>query len=96
RAEAFASNNKVILSIIDGAGVAIGYGIILIFISVIRELLGFGTLLGYLIIPVQVPRMMIMIMAPGAFFTLGIVVWIARYWMYHRVSVNVDEVGREK
>ncbi len=96
RAEAFASNNKVILSIIDGAGVAIGYGVILIFISMIRELLGFGTLCGYLIIPVEVPRLMIMIMAPGAFFTLGIVVWISRYCMYHRNSGNKSEAGGVK
>lgn len=92
RAEAYAANNPPLPSIVDAAGVSCGYGVILLLIASIRETLGFGTFLGMTVLPASIPRMMFMILAPGAFFTLGLVVWGARYMRYHRVP-SPDAAG---
>jgi Na+-transporting NADH:ubiquinone oxidoreductase subunit D len=47
-------------------------------VAVIRELLGFGTLLGYRIMPVSFLPWTIMVMAPSAFFILAIIIWIGK------------------
>lgn len=78
RVEAFASQNKPYLSLIDGAASGIGYSFILLAISVFREALGFGTILGWKL-PFEFTHWTIMVMAPGAFFMLGIITWICRW-----------------
>ncbi|MDH4210103.1 MAG: NADH:ubiquinone reductase (Na(+)-transporting) subunit D [candidate division WOR-3 bacterium] len=81
RAEAFANANPPVLSFIDGLSSGVGYSLILICVAVVRELLGMGSLLG---IPMPFlsssmwDRWIIMVMPPGAFFTLAVIVWIAR------------------
>jgi Na+-transporting NADH:ubiquinone oxidoreductase subunit D len=79
RVEAFASSNKPWASFVDGVASGIGYSIILMTISVFREALGFGTILGWKL-PVEFTHWTIMVMAPGAFFMLGIITWIARWF----------------
>jgi Na+-transporting NADH:ubiquinone oxidoreductase subunit D len=78
RCEAFAKNNPPLPSFVDGVAVGLGYGFVLTTIAVVRELLGFGTLLGFPVMPAGFTTWTIMIMAPGAFFMLGIFVWIVR------------------
>lgn len=78
RAEVFASNNGVWKSFLDAFGVGIGYTLSLIAISVIREILGFGTLLGYNIMGQSWTPWIIMTISPGAFLILGIYIWIFR------------------
>jgi len=78
RAEAFASNNKPLPSILDAAGVSLGYAMSLFIISVFRELLGFGTLAGIPVLGPGFEPWVIMVMAPGAFFMLGTYIWIIR------------------
>ncbi|OGD78999.1 MAG: NADH:ubiquinone reductase (Na(+)-transporting) subunit D [Candidatus Coatesbacteria bacterium RBG_13_66_14] len=78
RAEAFASNNKPLPSILDAAGVSLGYAMSLLIISVFRELLGFGTLAGIPVLGPGFEPWVIMVMAPGAFFMLGTYIWIIR------------------
>ncbi|MBE0433138.1 NADH:ubiquinone reductase (Na(+)-transporting) subunit D [candidate division WOR-3 bacterium] len=81
RAEAFANANPPGLSFIDGLASGIGYSIVLVSVAIVRELLGMGSLLG-----VAMPffssslwdRWIIMVMPPGAFFTLAVIVWFAR------------------
>ena len=80
RCEAFARNNPPVASVLDGLGMSLGYSLILITIALVREPLGFGTLLGFRIMPESFVHWTIMIMAPGAFFTLGILVWILKYF----------------
>jgi Na+-transporting NADH:ubiquinone oxidoreductase subunit D len=80
RAEAFATQNSVKASAIDGLGNSIGYGIILIVVSIFREILGSGTLLGLTIIPQSIyeagyQNMGLMLLAPGAFIVLGLLIW---------------------
>lgn len=76
RAEAFALQNPPILSMVDGLANGIGYAVVLAIIGFFRELLGAGEILGR-----SIPAFSewytpnhIMILAPGAFFALGIVI----------------------
>lgn len=78
RCEAFARNNPPIPALLDGLAVAVGYSLVLMAIAIVREPLGFGTLFGYRIMPEGFTTWTVMIMAPGAFFMLGIYVWIVR------------------
>jgi len=79
RAEAFASQNKPFISLIDGFASGIGYSLILIAIAAVREPLGFGTLMGAEIALFDtIPQWTIMVMPPGAFFMLAIITWYAR------------------
>ncbi|MBN2542685.1 NADH:ubiquinone reductase (Na(+)-transporting) subunit D [bacterium] len=76
RAEAFYSQNKTGLSILDAVSNGISFTVTLIVVAVIREILGFGTLLGYKVTPGGWENWVIMAMAPGAFFVYGVLIWI--------------------
>jgi len=71
RAEAFASKNNVLMSIADAIGMGLGFTLSLTLIGIVRELLGAGTLLGIRMTPLTYDPMLIAILAPGAFITLG-------------------------
>lgn len=71
RAEAFASKNEPLTSLCDGIGNGLGFTLALCFIGLIREFLGAGTLFGVTVLPEAFPKTLVMIMAPGAFFTYG-------------------------
>ena len=77
RADAFAMQNNVKSSFFDGLGNGIGYGVILILVSAFRELLGFGTLLDFRILP-EFMNNGLMLLAPGAFIILGLIIWAQR------------------
>lgn len=83
RCEAYAKNNPPWPSFIDGLAMSLGYTLVLTVIAVIREPLGFGTLLGYRMMPDGFIPWTIMIMAPGAFFTLGLIAWFLRAYFPH-------------
>jgi Na+-transporting NADH:ubiquinone oxidoreductase subunit D len=75
RAEAFALQNPPLLSIIDGIANGLGYAAILAFIGFFRELIGAGKILGYTVLDSQwYTSNQLMILAPGAFFVMGIVI----------------------
>ncbi len=83
RAEAFAMQNKPGQAFLDGVGNALGYGIILIAVSVFREILGSGTLYGFQVIPTAFYESGyvnngLMVLSPGAFIILGLIIWIQR------------------
>ena len=80
RAEAFASQNKPLPSLVDGLACGLGYTSVLVAIAVIREIMGFGTVMGF-VLPFRDlwwHQWTIMVMPPGAFFMLAIMTWIAR------------------
>ncbi len=81
RAEAFANQNPPGPSFLDGLFSGLGYALVLICVALVRELLGMGTILG-MAMPIFSTglwdRWIIMVMPPGAFFTLAVIVWIAR------------------
>lgn len=74
RAEDFASKNGVGRSALDGIGMGMGFGLTITVLAFVREILGSNKLLGYTLIPGMEPSAM-MIIAPGAFFTLAMMLW---------------------
>ncbi len=78
RCEAYARQNPPVPSFLDGLAVGLGYAAVLIIIALFRETLGFGTIMGYRVMPEDFTTWTVMVMAPGAFFMLGIFVWIVR------------------
>ena len=81
RAEAFALQNPPLLSIVDGAANGLGYAVVLAIIGFFRELLGTGQVFGYQILSGEwYEPNQIMILAPGAFFALGIVIGIFNFF----------------
>ena len=90
RAEAFAMQNGPWKSFLDGLGKGVGYGIILIAVAFFRELLGSGTIYGYKVVPEALyaagyENMGLMVLSPGAFIILGLIVWA------QRILGNVEE-----
>ena len=85
RAEACAMKNGVGTSILDALGNGLGYSLILIIVSTIRELLGNGTLMGHRILPLAheggwFQESALFLLAPSAFFIIGFLVWGIRSW----------------
>lgn len=72
RAEAFASKNDILSSLIDGLGIGIGFTLTLTVLGSIREILGAGSIFGYKFIAPTADGILVFILAPGAFLTLGI------------------------
>lgn len=71
RAEAFASKNNPLLSLLDGIGMGLGFTFALVVIGTVREILGAGAFMDIQILPDAFPRTILMILPPGAFITLG-------------------------
>jgi Na+-transporting NADH:ubiquinone oxidoreductase subunit D len=83
RLEAFAMSNKPWDSFLDGIGNGAGYGLILITLAFLRELLGSGSLMGYQVIPESFYALGykdngMMILPPMALITVGVIIWIQR------------------
>ncbi|MCP3873636.1 MAG: NADH:ubiquinone reductase (Na(+)-transporting) subunit D [Desulfobacteraceae bacterium] len=81
RAEAFALANKPLDSFFDGIGNGLGYSLVLLAVAFLRELLGSGKFFGFNIIPQFIfdagyQNMGLMVLAPGAFFIIGLLVWL--------------------
>ena len=85
RAEACAMKHGVGTSILDALGNGLGYSIVLVIVSVIRELFGNGSLMGYRLLELTrdggwfEPNEMLLL-PPSAFFIIGFLVWAIRSW----------------
>ncbi|TCK62664.1 NADH:ubiquinone reductase (Na(+)-transporting) subunit D [Seleniivibrio woodruffii] len=83
RAEAYAISNPPFRSFLDGLGNGAGYGLVLIIIATIREIVGSGKFFGMTVLPTvnsggwYQPNGLFLL-APSAFFLIGILIWIAR------------------
>ncbi len=77
RAEAFAQKNTPFISMLDGLFAGLGYTIVLMMISFVRELLGFGSIFGVNVNFLQLDTWTIMVMPPAAFFIIGVMIWVA-------------------
>ena len=71
RAEAFASKNGLWTSFQDAVGMGLGYTLALSFVGSVREILGAGTLLGFPVLSASYQPILLMLMPPGAFITMG-------------------------
>ncbi len=78
RAEGFAMKNPVVYSFLDALSCGIGYTYTLLIISIIREILAFGTILRYRVMPQTWTNWVALAMAPGAFVLLALYLWIMR------------------
>jgi electron transport complex protein RnfE len=78
RAEAFAAKNNVFSSMIDGLGMGLGFTMALVVLGGIREMLGAGSLFGYKFIAEGADGVLVFILAPGAFITLGFLIAILK------------------
>ena len=77
RAEAFATQNPPLLSMVDGLANGIGYALILLIIGFARELIGSGSVLGITVLAeAWYPQNVLFLLAPGAFISAGFLIWI--------------------
>ena len=85
RAEAFAMKNSPVPSFLDGIGNGLGYGVTLLLVAVIREVIGSGEFFGMTVFKSvsdggwYVPNGL-MLLAPSAFFIIGLLIWALRTW----------------
>ena len=80
RQEAFSSKNTVGRSLIDGAGMGAGFIMVLFVLGSIRELLGAGSILNAQLLGEWFDPWMFMILPPGAFLTLGLLIGLANWF----------------
>lgn len=80
RAESFASKNGIFSSLIDGAGMGVGFTLALLVLGAVREVLGDGAIFGYSLVGLEVPRVLLFVLPPGAFIGLGIILWLMNEW----------------
>ncbi|PLY01169.1 MAG: electron transport complex subunit RsxE [Desulfuromonas sp.] len=86
RAEAFASRNDLRLALADGLGMGFGFTLALFILGAVRELFGAGTLLGLSIFGAGYQPLLLMILPPGAFIALGLLL----------AAMNRFEQGRQR
>ena len=84
RAEVFASKHGIVESFCDGFGMGCGFTLAMLLISVIRELLGSGTVCGVPIFGAGYQPMLMMVLPPGAFILIGYLVAATKTWNHHR------------
>ena len=99
RAEAYAMANPPIPSFIDGIGNGLGYSLVLVFIAVIRELLGAGKLFGIEILPLvsdggwYVPNGLLLL-PPSAFFIIAGFIWLLRTFQKDQVEAEDFKIAK--
>nr|VFJ76963.1 MAG: Na+-transporting NADH:ubiquinone oxidoreductase subunit D [Candidatus Kentron sp. FW] len=101
RAEAFAMKYGVGMSILDAIGNALGYSIILLVVAFFRELFGSGTLFGLTILPLTTEGGWykangLMLLAPSAFFIIGLFIWALRTWKPDQIEKPEHEIKIHK
>jgi electron transport complex protein RnfE len=85
RAEAFASRNTAVASMIDGLGMGVGFTFALLLLGTIRELLGSLSVFGYKL--VDADGILIFVLAPGTFITLGFIIATMK-WLKNRENIK--------
>jgi Na+-transporting NADH:ubiquinone oxidoreductase subunit D len=91
RAEAFAMKEKPGVSFMDGIGNGLGYGFILMTVAFVRELLGFGTIFGFEILPLiqnggWYQANGLLVLPFSSFFIIGFIIWTIRQWKPEQVE----------
>jgi electron transport complex protein RnfE len=103
RAEAFASKNNPLRSVLDALGNGVGFLISLFVLASIREIIGSRTILGYQVLPNGFEPWLIMILPAGAFLTLGLMMGFANMYIERKKNLERDaliaqyrRVGKEE
>ena len=93
RAEAFASKNAPGRALLDGLGMGLGFTVALLFIGVVREILGSGSLFGLQVLPDSFQTWTVMVLPSGGFFAMAMWLLIANR-IKHR-QVQTDKAASE-
>lgn len=86
RQEAFASRNRVHRALLDALGMGCGFLLVLFVLGSIRELLGSGSILNVQLLGAWFQPWLVMILPPGAFFTLGLLIGLTNWINARRVQ----------
>ena len=91
RAEGYAMKSGPLMSFVDGVGNGLGYSLVLIFVGLLRELFGSGKFFGMSILPLTSEGGWyqgngLMLLAPSAFFLIGVFIWILRTFKKDQVE----------
>jgi len=86
RAEAYASKNDVKKSALDALGMGVGFTFALLCLGIPRELLGFGTLLGFHVLPQSFQPWAVMVLPAGGFLTLGLWLLLFSWWRKRKAA----------
>jgi electron transport complex protein RnfE len=79
RSEAFASRNPISRSVVDGLGMGLGFTLALFILGAVREVVGSGALFGHEILGAAYNDVLVMILPPGAFLAMGILLGLFNY-----------------
>ncbi|MBP1048255.1 electron transport complex subunit E [Enterococcus sp. BWM-S5] len=90
RAEAYAKNNPVLHSALDGLGMGVGFTLALLLMGGIRELLGSGTILGIAVTSEFITPMTVMLLPPGGFFVFGMLIMLVNKLSEEKNSRTLD------
>lgn len=99
RQEAFAARNTVWRSVLDALGMGAGFTITLLMMGVVREVLGSGTILGVSVFGPRFEPWVIMVLPPGGFLTLGVILLALGWWREmreHRSSIRIAALMGER
>ncbi|MDY7108061.1 MAG: electron transport complex subunit RsxE [Planctomycetota bacterium] len=96
RQEAFASRHPTRLALADAAGMAIGFAFALLCLGATREILGSGSLFGFLLFGEQFEPWVIMILPPGGFIMLGVILLFFNWMRQRRMSRQVAAAAKEE
>ena len=93
RAEAYAMQNTPPMSLLDGIGNGMGYGIILMGTAFLRELFGSGSVYGVQVLPLVTEGGWynpngLMLLSPGAFLIIGFFIWVLRTWKPDQIEAG--------
>ena len=92
RAEAFASKNNPLRSVLDALGNGVGFLISLFVLGSIREIIGSRTILGYQVLPNGFEPWLIMILPAGAFLTLGLMMGFANMYIGRKKNLERESL----
>lgn len=87
RAEAFASKNRVGRSVLDGLGMGIGFTAALLWIGVVREILGNGSVFGVVLFPETFQTWTVMVLPSGGFFAMAMWLLLVN-WLKEREAAG--------
>ncbi len=99
RQEAFSSKNSVPRAMLDATGTGIGFIIAMLLMGSVREVLGYGTFLGFSLLGSSYEPWIIFILPPGGFFTIGFILMTLNWWerrKSERAEAGLDAVAVER
>ena len=94
RQEAFASKNTPLKAVCDAVGMAVGFTFALLCLGATREILGNGSLFGFSLFGPHYEPWVIMILPPGGFIMLGIILLLFN-WLKHRRAMRLAIASAE-